>query len=81
MILMSFSTVFLNAVTGTGNSAVTFAIEVSAIILYGIYVYVVVNRLFLPIYIGWMSEWVYWSSIFAACYLYLRSGRWKKTIL
>lgn len=81
MILMSFSTVFLNAVTGTGNSAVTFAIEVSAIILYGLYVYIVVDQLFLPIYIGWMSEWVYWSSIFAACYLYLRSGRWKKTVL
>lgn len=76
-ILMSFATVFLNAVTGTGNSAVTFLIEASTIVLYCVYVYLVLDYWFLPISYGWMSEWVYWSSIFLACYLYLRSGRWK----
>lgn len=76
-LLMSFSTVFLNAVTGTGNSAITFLIEAGAIVLYCLYVYLVLDYWFLPISYGWMSEWVYWSSIFLACYGYLRSGRWK----
>jgi len=26
---------------------------------------------------GWASEWIYWLSIFALSFLYIRSGKWK----
>jgi Na+-driven multidrug efflux pump len=81
MILMSFSVVWLQAVTGTGNTKVTFLIEAMAIVLYSAYVYVIMETLKLSITIGWMSEWLYWTCMFIPAFIYLRSGKWKKKII
>ena len=81
LILMSFSTVWLNAVTGTGNSQVTLYIEAVTIIAYCIYVYVTLELLNLPITVGWMSEWLYWLMLFSASFVYIRSGKWKKKVI
>jgi putative MATE family efflux protein len=81
MILMSVSVIFLNAVTGTGNSRVTLLIEAATIIFYCIYVTLVLDKYFLSITIGWMSEWLYWTCIFIPSFLYMRSGRWKGKVL
>ncbi|MBL7733490.1 MAG: hypothetical protein JNM88_20140, partial [Chitinophagaceae bacterium] len=81
MVIMSFSIITLSAVTGTGNTRVTFLIELLAIILYCAYVYLVVEHYFLPVAIGWMSEWLYWLSIFIPSLLYLRSNRWKHKVI
>ena len=81
MVLMSFSVVWMNAVTGTGNSRITFLIELITIILYCIYVYVVLEKYNLAITYGWMSEWLYWLSIFSFSYWYIRSGKWKGKVI
>ncbi|HEX2535441.1 MAG TPA: MATE family efflux transporter [Chitinophagaceae bacterium] len=77
MLLMSFATVWLNAVTGTGKSRVTFLIELVTIILYSVYVYAVLEWQHLSIVWGWMSEWLYWLLLFSLSYWYLRKGKWK----
>lgn len=77
MILMSFSVVWLNAVTGTGNTKVNFYIESMAIVLYCTYVYVVLEKLNLHITWGWGSEWLYWLSMFIPAYIYIKRGKWK----
>ncbi|HEV8284954.1 MAG TPA: MATE family efflux transporter [Chitinophagaceae bacterium] len=81
MMLMSFSTVWLNAVTGTGNSRITFLIEIVTITLYCIYIYLVLEKFFLSITYGWMSEWLYWISLFILSWLYMRSGKWKTKVI
>jgi MATE family multidrug resistance protein len=81
LLLMSFGVVWLNAVTGTGNSRYTFLIELVTIILYCVYVYVVLEVLQLSIVYGWMSEWLYWLSLFFFSWLYIRSGKWKKKVI
>jgi Na+-driven multidrug efflux pump len=81
MVLMSFGTVWVNAVTGTGNSRITFLIELVTIILYSIYVWLVLEKFFLSITYGWMSEWLYWISLFTFSYLYIRSGKWKAKVI
>ena len=81
MILMSFSVVWLHAVTGTGNTKVTFLIEAMAIVLYSAYVYVIMEVFKLSITFGWMSEWLYWTCMFIPAFIYLRSGRWKKKLI
>lgn len=81
MILMSFSVVWLHAVTGTGNTKVTFMIEAVTITLYCIYIYVVLEKLKLSITVGWMSEWLYWICMFTPAFFYLKSGRWKKKVI
>jgi multidrug resistance protein, MATE family len=81
MILLSVSTIWLNAVTGSGNSRITFLIELITIILYCAYVYITLEKLFLPIYVGWMSEWLYWTVLFSLSFWYIKSGRWQGKII
>lgn len=77
LLMMSFSTIWLNAVTGTGNTVVNLTIELITIVIYSIYVYITLEYLDLPITWGWASEGVYWICMFAMAYAYMKSGRWK----
>ncbi len=77
LVLMSVTVVWMNAVTGTGNSKMNLASEVAAITFYCIYVYIVLEVFNLPITWGWTSEWVYWTTILIPSYWYMRSDRWK----
>jgi len=77
LVLMSFSIIWLNAVTGTGNSRITLLIEFITIVLYTIYCYLVIEHWRLSLVSAWMSEWLYWLSLFSMSYAYIRSGRWK----
>ncbi len=81
LLMMAFSVVWLNAVTGTGNTLVNLAIEMITILLYSLYVYITLEYLNLPITWGWVSEWVYWLSMFSMAFFYLRSGRWKNKVI
>jgi len=81
LILMSFAVVWLNAVTGSGNTRVSLFIEFATIIVYCMYVYMVLEKLNLPITWGWMSEWIYWLFTFGLSYLYFRSGKWRNKVI
>lgn len=77
LLMMSVGTVWLNAVTGTGNTIVNLRIEFITIIIYSIYTYLVLEHWNLAITWGWGSEWVYWISMFSMAYVYMKSGKWK----
>jgi putative MATE family efflux protein len=77
LVLMSVSVVWMNAVTGTGNSKMNLISEVAAITFYCMYVYIVLEVMHLPITWGWASEWIYWTTILIPSFWYIRSGRWK----
>ena len=77
ILFMSFSVVWLNAITGTGNSKMTLLIDAVAIILYCIFVYLVLEKYNLAIIYGWMGEWIYWGSIFILSVWYINKGNWK----
>jgi Na+-driven multidrug efflux pump len=77
LLFMSIATVWLNAVTGTGNSSVNLAIEFVAIIIYIIYSYLTIEYYQLPITIGWMCEIIYWISLLLPSYWYITSMKWK----
>ena len=76
MLVMSLATIWLSAVTGTGQSVRTLRIETIAIVIYVIYVYTTMEYYNLPITIGWMSELVYWTSLLIPSYLYIKSNKW-----
>jgi Na+-driven multidrug efflux pump len=78
MVIMSMATICLYAVTGTGNSRVTFLIEVVAILFYCIYVYLTLEVYQLSIFWGWASELLYWTVMLGLSYWYLATGRWRK---
>ncbi len=81
LMMMSISVVWLNAVTGSGNTVVNLAIEIVTITLYCLYVYITLEYLGLSITWGWMSEWVYWMSMFTMAFFYIRSGKWKGKVI
>jgi MATE family multidrug resistance protein len=81
MLLLSMGTVWLNGVTGTGNSRVTFLVEIAAISFYCVYVFVVLEIKHLPILWGWLSEVLYWTILLGCSYFYIRGGKWKATVI
>lgn len=81
IILMSFSVVWLSAVTGTGNTRINLLIEVVTIVIYCLYIYFTLEKWNMTIVVGWISEWVYWLSIFVQAFFYIRSGRWKGKVI
>lgn len=78
LLMQSFSVVWLNAVTGTGNTMFNLLIELVTLFLYTAYVYFVLEVWNLSLVWGWVSEWVYWISMFSMSFVYMRSGKWKK---
>jgi Na+-driven multidrug efflux pump len=78
---MSIATVWLNAVTGTANTRINLAIEVVAIALYTLYVYLVLKVWDLGLVWAWASELLYWGILFLLSFLYIRSGKWKKKVI
>lgn len=80
-LFLSVGTVWLNAVTGTGNSRVTFLVEISTLVFYCLYVFIVLEVKHLSILWGWLSEVLYWNLLFSLSYLYMRSKRWKQTVI
>lgn len=80
-LFLSLGTVWLNAVTGTGNSRVTFLVEISTLVFYCAYVFIVLELKHLSILWGWLSEVLYWTLLFALSYLYMKSKRWKQTVI
>ena len=81
LLCMSVATVWLNGVTGTGNSKVNLGIEIITILLYCIYIYMVLDVWHLSLIWAWASELIYWSAIFTLSFLYLRSGKWKNKVI
>lgn len=81
MVMMSVAVVWVNAVTGTGNSKMNLYTEAATIVFYLVYVYIVLERLNMSITWGWASEWIYWSVMFIPSFWYIRSNRWKKLVI
>lgn len=76
-LIMSLSTVLFNGVVGTGNTLINLTIEITCVLTYLVYCYCIIEKMRMPLYWAWGSEFVYWSSLFIISFAYLRSGRWK----
>ena len=81
LLFMSVATVWLNAVTGTGNTKINLGIEIIAIVLYSIYIYFVLHVWNLSLVWAWSSEMLYWTVLFSFSFLYLRSGKWRNKVI
>jgi len=77
LVMQPIAAIWLNAVVGTGNSRINLYTETFAMVLYCLYVWLVLEVLHLSIVIGWMSECLYWISLFTPSFLYMRSDKWR----
>jgi putative MATE family efflux protein len=78
MIFMSVSNVWLNAVTGTGKTRVSLAIEIITISLYLIYTLYFMKYNYISLAMAWSNEFVYWTSILLLTSGYMFSKHWQK---
>jgi putative MATE family efflux protein len=76
--LYSVSIIYFNGLVGTGATKTALYIQVSCVILYMIYVYVVIGMLKCSLEIAWMAEAVYMVSSMIVSILYLKSNLWLK---
>ncbi len=77
MLLMSIANIWLNGVTGTGKTKVNLVIEIVAITLYLVYTWIFMKVHYISLTMAWSNEFIYWSSIFAMAFFYMKSGKWK----
>lgn len=81
VLCMSIATVWLNAVTGTGNTRINLLIEIVAISLYAVYVWLVIEKWNMGLVWAWGSELLYWLVLFTLSFIYIRTGKWRKKII
>ena len=81
LLCMSLATVWLNSITGTGNTRVNLVIELITIVLYTIFIWLVMYQWQMGLIWAWSSELLYWSVSFLLSYAYLRSGKWKDRVI
>jgi Na+-driven multidrug efflux pump len=81
VLFMSVAVVWLNGVTGTGNTKVNLVFEIITIVFYCIYVYLVLHVWRLSLVWAWASEIIYWTVLFTLSFLYLKSGKWRNKVI
>lgn len=71
--------VFFLAVSGTGNTKRAFLIELTATVLYVLYIYVIAVWLRAPIAVCWTSDGVYSLVLLVLSLIYFRRASWQTT--
>ncbi len=75
--IISIGNVFFNAVSGTGNTRTALAIEISTLIVYMFYMWLVTSYLKASLAVCWTTELVYGGFIFLLSYIYMKRGNWQ----
>lgn len=81
IVLLGIANPWLNAVTGTGKTKVNLAIEVVAIAIYLMYTWYFMVTDYRSLALGWSNEFVYWTTIFLFSFFYMKSGKWKSSLI
>jgi MATE family multidrug resistance protein len=78
MLMMSISVVWLNSLTGTGQTKINLLTEIIAVTLYMSYTTFIVKVEKLPLAYAWSNEWLYWITTFAIAFIFMNKTKWKK---
>lgn len=70
--------VFFQSVSGTGNTRTALSIEIVALLLYCLFIYIAVWEMRGNLVVAWASEVVYAAPMMVLSILYLRFGNWRK---
>ena len=79
--IYGFSTVYYQSINGSGNTNVTFIIEMICVSVYIIAAYLLIKVFQLDIFWIWSVEYVYFISMGTLSILYLRFFDWKNKVL
>ena len=80
-LIFGFGSVYFQTINGSGNTMVTFTIEVISVIIYLISAYILIKVLKSDIYWIWSVEYIYFGTMGLLSIGYLRFFDWKKKVL
>ena len=70
------SSIAFSAISGTGNTRHAFLLEMLALAVYTLYIYVAVVRLRLPVHLSFISDIVYYVALIVGSIVYFRRAAW-----
>lgn len=76
--IYSIGSVLFNSVSGTGNTRTALKFEITTLVFYLSYMWFVIIYMGFSVAVAWTTEHVYWLSLSALSFIYLRSGKWKE---
>ena len=77
LVVASVANIVFNGVTGTGNTRSAFAIEIGTLVFYTLFIYVAGMRLYLPVAVCFLSEFIYYVGLLIASVIYLKKASWQ----
>ncbi len=80
-LIFGFGSVYFQTINGSGNTMITFTIEVISVIIYLISAYILIKVLKSDIYWIWSVEYIYFGTMGLLSIGYLRFFDWKKKVL
>lgn len=80
-LMLSANFIFFNAVSGTGKTNISFLLEVITLTIYLSYIWYSIMVYQGSISMVWTSEWVYALLLGSMSFFYLKSGRWKGSVV
>lgn len=81
VVLFSISSVFAQTINGSGNTRVSFIIEMLGCLFYVIYGYLVIKVFNFTIFWVWSIEYVYYGSTFLMSMLYIKFFNWRNKVI
>ncbi len=78
VVFYAVSNVIINSVSGTGSTKVAFYMEFITLFFYISYVYYTAIIHPQPVFVVWMSEFIYWTLIGGLGYWFLQKGNWRE---
>jgi putative MATE family efflux protein len=80
-LMLSAAFIFFSAVSGTGKTQVSFIIEVIVLVIYMAYTYYIIMVAKGNISVVWAAECFYSLILGSLSFLYLKSGKWKGSVV
>lgn len=81
ILLYSFISVYFQTINGSGNTRITFYIEMASVTVYLFVAYLLIKVYEVPIFWVWTVEYFYFGVIGILSILYLRNSNWKHKII
>jgi len=81
LLLAAISSIFFNAMSGTGSTRVAMWVEVLCIVVYVLYMWWLIMIQRASVAWCWTTEHMYWIVLLALCYGYMRQGTWKNKMI
>lgn len=77
MLISSVCMVFFNGMSGTGNTHSALAIELVALSVYGVYIYIIGMRLHMSVSVCFTVEAIYFGLLLIMSTIYLKKATWQ----